>query len=106
MKHLNAVPSPEYIRENFKHVDKLVFNFADGVSLQIFEVTPDKLADFYMYQGVDVNLRSDDALPDTYNWFKMRGCTMKVYVNKHVKKYSRLWFLDKFKIFVFKFMFL
>ncbi len=106
MKCLNSVPSPEYIREHLKKIEKLSFNFADGVSLQIFEVTPDILADFYTYQGVDVDLRSDDGLPDTYNWFKTRGCTMKVYVNENVKKFSRRWFLNKFKIFVFKFMFL
>ena len=106
MKYLNSIPSPEYIRTKLKTIEKLAFTFDDGVKLVIEGATPDILADFYMYQGIDVNARSDDALPDAVEWFKMRGCKTKLAVDERVRKYSQLWFFDKFKIFVFKHMFL
>ena len=106
MKYLNSIPSPEYIRTELKTIEKLAFTFDDGVKLIIEGATPDILADFYMYQGIDVNARSDDALPDAVEWFKMRGCKTKLAVDERVRKYSQLWFFDKFKIFVFKRMFL
>lgn len=101
MKHINGIPSPEYIRNNFKTIDKLAFTFDDGVKLVIESATPDILADFYMYQGVDLNVKSDIGVPETANWYKHRGCPLHLEVDERVKKYSKRWFLCRLKVLLF-----
>lgn len=91
IKHLNGIPSPDYIRTEFKTITKLAFTFDDGVKLVIKGSTPDILADFYLYQGVDVNTKSEDSAPATALWFKNRGCHVYLTVDERVRNW--LWWL-------------